>query len=159
MTDVNGAEPANMDIFNFVAREIFVQLYENFPNPTTISRQRLAEKILGDERYWRAEDLREEGSRTETVEGDRYKRIARNSIEWLPQHRFIIQEHEQEYRLSPKAFEVLDATPTSLRTDEAKPLGKQLASATATVGDRATTAVISEMVGQVIGAAARSLFS
>jgi hypothetical protein len=46
----------------------------------------------------------------------------------------------------------LAAIPTSLSAKKAKPLGKQLAS----VGERVSTAVISNLVGQVIGAAARS---
>jgi hypothetical protein len=161
MTDMNDAEPTNVDIFNLVVAVIFTELYNSFPIPTPITSQWLAEKVLTEERYWRPDDLRGEGAREETVEGHGYDLIAFHGISWLTQCGFMIQspDNKKKYVLSPKGFEALAAVPTSLSAKETRSLGKQLASAAATVGDRASTAVISNIIGQVIGAAARTLIT
>ena len=65
----------------------------------------------------------------------------------------------KNYVLTPKGFEALAAVPTSLNRKETRSLGKQLTSVAATAGNRASSAAISDIVGQVIGAAARSLMT
>ena len=166
MPDLKDAELTNVDIFNIVAGIIFARLYNAFPIPTEIDPRSIALKVLGSDRYSKrhflAGSLREDDLTDETPEGSRYSTIARHSGSWLMQCGFIIcvpnSSRPELYVLSPKGFEALAAVPASLTaTSETKALGKQLTSAAATVGDRASTAVISNIVGQVIGVAARSL--
>jgi hypothetical protein len=166
MTESNDGEPTNLDIFNLIV--IFAELYKSFPIPTMIRSSSLATQLLGEHRYLKPHHSRgitqPEDAVETTDEGDRYEHIAFHSISWLTRCGFMTEISTQwpdikNYVLTPKGFEALAAVPTSLNAKETRPLGKQLTSAAATVGDRASTAVISNIVGQVIGAAARSLMS
>jgi hypothetical protein len=145
MTEMDDAKD-NVDVFNRVVAEIFGELYNFFPIPARISPHSIAEKLLGEERFWTTDDLGDDGAREVTREGRQYR----------DECGFIVQRADQrDFILSPKAFEVLAATPSSLSAKGAKSFGKQLASVSATVGDRVSTAVVNDLVGQVIGAAVR----
>jgi hypothetical protein len=165
--DLERAEPTSVDIFNVIAGVIFARLYTAFPTPIGIDANSIALEVLGSDRYSRPHFLGGvirggQGTTEETSEGSRYSTIAIHSRSWLEQCGFIIRtpnsSRPELYVLSPKGFEALAAVPASLTVaaSETKTLGKQLTSAATTAGDRVSAAVISNIVGQVIGAAARS---
>ena len=154
-------ELANVEVFNLVAAAVLARLYESFPIPRMLSGHLIAVELLGEEKFFHPEGLRDvAGFGSKTDEGSRYEQIANRGIEWLEATGFMVRAQgasaHVHHVLTPKGFEALAAIPSSVAGKERKSLGQQLTKAARTAGDRTSSAIISDIVGQVIGAAARS---
>ena len=71
---------------------------------------------------------------------------------------FAVSRPIIKYVLSPKAFEAMAAIPTSLSSEESRSLGDRLTGAAKEAGSQAGRAIITDLIGQIIGAAGRSFF-
>ena len=140
----------NIELFNLYAGRIFARLYAAFPIARTIQH---VDTINPPEA--RA-DLK-----TDTEDYRNQLEIASATVLWLADTGYLIVRgtgSPDRYVLSPKALEALNASVPALSPKEpAKTLGEQLTEVTKDVGSEAKTKAIGEIVGQVIGAAFKSL--
>jgi len=140
----------NIEIFNVYAGRIFARLYEAFPIARLISN---ADTVNPP---GRAAEVRTEGE-----EWTRRLEIAAGTVQWLADTGYLIVRNASDidrYVLSPKALEALNASVAVLSAKkQPKTLGEQLTEATKQVGTEAKNKAIGEIVGQVIGAAFKSM--
>jgi hypothetical protein len=145
----------NIERFNQYAGYFLAKLYESFPQPCTldcveaVSGKGLPEPVTTE--------LLQEATTDPEI------RFCCDALKWLRTTGYFTGDERlhsvQVARavLTPKGFEALNAVPDALQGKA--PLGEQLASLAAEGSKEATKAAISEVVGQVIGVAARHLFS
>ena len=151
----------NLDIFNVAVGIVFDFFLSQFPVGQSIPLERFEKEM--EPIIDRAEKNSNEGGR-ERRAGKKYIKSSNippneyiNEVtSWLVREGFLHQIIEKgwgtEYQLTGKALTVLNAMPSGL----SQTLGKKLSTAVKDAGTAAGRSVISETVGQIIGAAARS---
>jgi hypothetical protein len=150
----------NIENFNAISGLIFAQLYARFPMKEDLDEVAIA-KALGVEIIdasapdWSGPKLYNFG---EVSPGLPLRKMLWAACTWLRDERFIRAEGEfadREMVLTTKALTAMNAHPKSLDGT----LGKRLQSAAKSAGTEAGKKAISETVGQIIGAAAKSFLS
>ncbi|MEO9336997.1 hypothetical protein ABFT80_06115 [Mesorhizobium sp. SB112] len=147
---------SNFEAFNQVVGLIFDQLYRKFPIAVEIDHDEIAEKLgIAILPY-------DPPSMVITIRTKIYGEIApstnmedfvNEAIEFLAVEGFL-QRDGYSIRLSAKALTLLNAPLPGLE----KPAGAQIVEISKNVGTAAGKAAIGEIVGQVIGAAARGFW-
>jgi hypothetical protein len=148
-------EVDNIEIFNALVGLIFDQLYRSFPIPTSINTDEIAQS-LGVQGYTTSDTIlpgRTIVSEWGLISSTSFWDLYNGSIDWLKDERFVREPEHESFVLTADALAALNARPSSL----SMPLGKRLGEAATNVGTEAGRAAISEVVGQLIGAAARGL--
>jgi hypothetical protein len=170
MSDKKPPERDNIEIFDLAVGVIFADLYCHFPIPKGMVPESLAMTLL-EEQYWEIDITANavcgrDDRRQETQTARDYSSIVRHTLAWLEKCGYIIGsapithlEAGRAYVLAPKTLEVLAWTPKSLTAPSDKPLGKHLTTAATSLGNQAARAAITDIVGQVIGAAGRAFIT
>jgi hypothetical protein len=146
---------SNIERFNQYAGHFLAKLYESFPQPCTLD---CVEAVKGTEL---AEPINDKLLQEATTDPE--VRFCSDALKWLLSTGYFTGDQRlhcvQVARavLTPKGFEALNAVPDALRASA--PLGERLSHLAAEGSKEATKAAIGEVVGQVIGVAARQLFS
>lgn len=146
----------NFDAFNQVVGLLFDQLYREFPIACEVDYRELASKI-GSEvlPYVPPEWLIT--VRTETygdiLPGIELESFVNNAIEFLEVEGFIQRQDRHRIRLSAKALAILNAPLPGLQMA----VGDKIVEISKDVGSSAGRAAMSEVIGHLLGAAARGL--
>jgi hypothetical protein len=143
---------SNIERFNRYAGHFLAKLYEAFPQACTLDS---VEAVKGT-------GLGESVSQNDLQHAttDPEVRFCCDALSWLHTTGYFTGDARLHYVqvaravLTPKGFEALNATPLQSK----EPLGKRLAHLVGEGSKEAGRAAIGEVVGQVIGVAARSFF-
>lgn len=144
----------NFDAFNQVVGLIFDQLYRSFPIAIEIDHDEIANKLgIQVSPYTPPRGLittrsKTYGNITPTVGMEEF---VDEAIRFLAAEGFLQQQDRTYIRLSAKALTLLNAPLSGLE----KSAGSQIVEISKSAGTEAGKAALSEVVGQVIGAAAR----
>lgn len=148
----------NIDNFNAVTGLVFAQLYSVFP-----VRQDLNEKIIADAMGVEAFEVEGFSGGEEPIynfgeiaPGLKFRKLVLAVTCWLRDEGFVRAEGQRadlNMVLTAKALTALNATPRALEGT----LGSKLTTAAKHAGTEAGRSAIAETVGQVIGAAVKSM--
>ena len=124
----------NVELFQLFAAKAFADLYESFPVVATISPRELAK--AGNH------DLSERDASI----------VAEHTLKWLCSTDYLLkQAHAQfTYVLSPKGFEILNASPFSTPEARRPNLGEQLGNAAKEIGTNVGKEELKSLAKQVI---------
>lgn len=128
---------SNVDLFNLFSAQIFALLYEQFPLPKQLSPENLAEEANYSE-----------------ISNEHARQVAGHTLNWLSKTGYIEKIGEItpfRYILSPKGFEILNASPFSGRESKAATLGEQLVTSTKEAVSSAGKEELKSLVKSVIG--------
>ncbi|MGU3536802.1 hypothetical protein [Methylobacterium sp. A54F] len=150
---------ARIDYFNTIVGLIFAQLYENFPIPTDLDEEAIADAMGIEKKVPKGFDASEGVYEFGLLpSGDSFHLILSASREWLRDEGFIRAGGEMatvEPVLTSKALAIMSSTPAGLTPDKpGETLGKQIVGAARGAGKTAGNAAIGNLVGQVIGGVA-----
>ena len=103
----------NIEAFNLAVKEILGVCYEGFPRPVCVNHYSIAEKVS---EYFSEFQFDNESSME-------LHKLCRSTADWLEKADYIWAEHKtaQEFgsvTLTPKAFELLNLIPESLKSSE-----------------------------------------
>lgn len=142
----------NIELFKIYAGEVFALLYEEFPMPWQINSEEMVR---------RANIIAIEVDQTEYK---RHRQICKQTTRWLAETGYLIEGGRDAanptFVLSAKGFASLAA-----HNSEGKAIGETLVAATKEnglaheIGGEARRAAISESVGQIIGAVAKTFMN
>lgn len=145
---------ANFDAFNQVVGLIFDQLYRKFPLATEIDYEEIATKLAVPVEPYRPPP----GFITirtqiygEVAPGMNMEEFVDEAVSFLAEEGFLQRPERKSVRLSAKALTLLNAPLPGLE----QAAGVQIVEMSKAVGTQAGKAALSEVVGQLIGAAAR----
>jgi len=160
----------NIDLFNQYTAQILAKLYKNFPKPIELDHADFASAFVGDN-AWEIDDLRAvveksplgEEPKKRTPKFNQQSDLAWHTIQWLRECDYIRTNENAhndrrkvyKYVLSPKGLEALDAIPKSI--DSKQTIGEQIVEGVGSAAGEAGRSALKELVGQVIGAATRSM--
>jgi hypothetical protein len=137
---------SNLELFNLYATRILAQLYDEFP----VARGMVDEDIAFPpaERTGRLDGAPDIAHKIKVAEQTRF---------WLRDTGYLIEREGNTYRyvLSPKALEVLNASPEALAVKET--LGNQMKKVAKDATTEGTKKVAADLMGQFIGSAVRSM--
>lgn len=143
----------NVELFNTLVGLVFDQLYRSFPIPARLDTDMIAKGM--DVVGYATSDTIMPG---QTIVSDwgmlsqtSFWHIYKGSLDWLEAESFIREVEHEEWVLTASALSALNSRPASLSA----PIGKRLADVATQAGTEAGRAAISELVGQLIGSAAR----
>lgn len=150
----------NIDFFNEIAGLVFAQLYEAFPIPIEIDRVSIAEQmavemgapIRGDSPVRRVQSF------GQLPNGVPFYQMSNATLIWLRDEGFIKARGEwcdRDVCLTSKALAILNATPDFMQQS----LGSKITEAVKETGAEARREGISKVVGEILGAAAKSLMN
>lgn len=145
----------NIELFNQYAAHFLAQLYNSFPEPCLLDT---VEAVKGQKL---PEPISNKSLQTATTDPE--IRFCCYALKWLYTTGYFTGNERlhcvqiDSAVLTPKGFEALNAIPDALQAKG--PLGDRLSALAAEGSKEATSAVLSEVVGQVIGVASRHLFS
>ncbi|EGQ9235545.1 TPA: hypothetical protein ACPJ0K_004707 [Vibrio alginolyticus] len=130
----------NIEQFNLAVSEILGLCYEQFPNRVSFSQVEIANKVS---EYYDEEELEE-------IYFDLVK-LSKSTVKWLEEAGYLWIEHElnTEYHdvtLTPKAFELLNMMPDSLKPRES--IGELLVGGAKETGKTAALAAIKLMLSE-----------
>lgn len=103
----------NIEAFNLAVKEILGVCYEGFPNRVCVNHLVITEKVSEYFSEFHFED-----------KGDQYLyKLCRSTADWLEKADYIWADHKTAYEfgsviLTPKAFELLNLVPDSLKSSE-----------------------------------------
>lgn len=147
----------NFESFNQVVGLIFDQLYRAFPIAVQIDYDRIAERLdIPILLYEPPSGLITTRTRTygPIAQSDDMEVFVDEAVAFLSSEGFIQAEGRNYLRLSAKALALLNAPLSGLE----KPAGTRIVEISRGAATEAGRAALSEVVGQVIGAAAKGFF-
>lgn len=143
--------PANIAVFNFVAAEVFVRLYESFPTPTTVDPM-----LIGMDVLFQEEDPQGSAEYTHLVEG------ANAAVRFLIDEGFVRVASGSQYLeirgfqnlvLSSKGFALLQKTPEAVDSSvDRRSYFERLKSATASGAKVVAAEAIGPLIARLVGA-------
>lgn len=149
----------NLEYFNITVGLIFDYLISNFPITQGLRPEALGEpfeKLLitaTEETQRQKPNLRQQiGERY--IEGSNIppRIYVEQVVRWLVHEGFIYQDADKDYQLTRETLTILNSVPEGLQ----EKFSDRLTHAVGDVANMGMRTVISETVGQIIGAAARS---
>nr|WP_320125743.1 hypothetical protein [uncultured Shewanella sp.] len=130
----------NIELFNLATKEILGMCYESFPNRVSFKHFDITEKVL---QYYELSDFKDK-------ENDVAK-VCLSTAKWLRQANYIWVEHElgnefNSVTLTPKAFELLNLMPESLKAQES--IGSMLMNGAMKTSKAGALAVVRVMLSE-----------